>query len=73
VADHAGLRGGDLHAELLNKLRSAPIVPLGPPEETLRTIINAQVALLRALAAAIADVETAITTRVAHHPRARLL
>jgi transposase len=66
-------RGGKPPAELLSKLRSAPIAPVGLPEETLRTIINAQVGLLRALAAAIADVETAITTRVAHHPRARLL
>jgi transposase len=66
-------RGGKPPAELLNRLRSAPIAPVGLPDETLRTIINAQVALLRALGAAIADVEAAITSRVAHHPRARLL
>ena len=66
-------RGGKPPAELLSRLRGAPVAPIGLPEETLRTIITAQVALLRALKAAIADVETTIADRVANHPRARLL
>lgn len=66
-------RGGKSPAELLGRLRSAPVAPVGLPQETLRTMINAQVALLRALQAALADVEAAIASRVADHPRARLL
>jgi transposase len=66
-------RGGKSPAELLSRLRSAPVAPAGMPEETLRTIIGAQVALLRTLQAAIADVEATIAGRVAEHPRARLL
>ncbi len=66
-------RGGKSPAQLLNKLRSAPVAPVGLPEATLRTIINAQLAVLRAIQSAIADIETAIADRVADHPRARLL
>jgi transposase len=66
-------RGGKPPAELLRRLRGAPVAPVGMPEETLRTIIGAQVALLRTLQATIADVEATIADRVAKHPRARLL
>jgi transposase len=66
-------RGGKLPAELLRRLRAAPVAPVGLPDDTLRTIIGAQVAVLRAVQAAVIDVEAAIADRVAAHPRARLL
>ena len=66
-------RGGKAPAELLRRLREAPVAPVGLPGTTMRTIIHAQVALLRALQAAISDVEATIADRVASHPRARLL
>ena len=66
-------RGGKPPAELLRRLRNAPIAPVGLPDDTLRTIIAAQVASLRAVQAALTDVEAAIADRVAAHPRARLL
>lgn len=66
-------RGGKPPAELLRRLRSAPVAPVGMPEETLRTITGTQVALLRTLQAAIADVEATIADRIAIHPRTRLL
>jgi transposase len=66
-------RGAKSPAQLLSKLRSAPVAPAGLPDQTLQTIITAQVAILRALQASIADLETAIARRVADHPRARLL
>lgn len=66
-------RGGKSAAELLARLRTAPVAPVGLPADTLSTMITAQVALLRALQAVITDVEHAIGQRVASHPRARLL
>jgi hypothetical protein len=58
-------RGGKPPAELLRRLRSAPV---GLPDDTLRTIIDAQVAVLRAVQAAVTDVEAAIADRVAARP-----
>jgi transposase len=66
-------RGGKSPAELLARLRSAPIAPVGLPAETLQTIIGAQVQLLRSLQSVIADTEQRIAARLAEHPRARLL
>ena len=43
------------------------------PAATLSAIVAAQVDLLRALQAAITDIERVIADRVAAHPRARLL
>jgi transposase len=66
-------RGGKPPAELLARLRAAPIAPVGLPAETLEAIIGAQVQLLRSLQSVIADTETLIAARLAEHPRARLL
>ncbi|WP_270890024.1 IS110 family transposase [Pedococcus sp. 5OH_020] len=66
-------RGGKSPAELLARLRSAPVTAVGLPEQTVRIMVDAQVAVLRALQAAITDVEATIAARVANHPRARLL
>jgi transposase len=66
-------RGGKPPAALLARLRSAPTAPVGIPPATLATLVRAQVQLLRTLLATIAELEAAITTRVACHPRAKLL
>jgi transposase len=66
-------RGGKSAAELLARLRAAAVAPIGLPPATLAAIITAQVGALRALQAAIADIERVIAERVAAHPRGRLL
>ena len=66
-------RGGKSPAELLARLRAAPAAPIGLPTATLSAIVAAQVDLLRALQAAITNIERVIADRVAAHPRARLL
>ncbi len=66
-------RGGKPPAELLRRMREAPVAPIGLPETTLRTIVGAQVAMLRAIQATISKVESTIAARVADHPRAQLL
>jgi transposase len=58
-------RGGKPPAVLLARLRSAPTAPVGIPPATLATLVGAQVQLLRALLGTIAEVEAAITKRVA--------
>ena len=66
-------RGGKPPAELLARLRAAPIPPAGLAPAVLAQLIGAQVQLLRSLQATIGELETAITQRVAQHPRAKLL
>jgi transposase len=66
-------RGGKPPAVLLARLRSAPTAPVGIPPATLATLVRAQVQLLRTLLGTIAELEAAIATRVARHPRAQLL
>jgi transposase len=66
-------RGGKPPAVLLARLRSAPTAPVGIPPATLATLVGAQVQLLRTLLGTIAELEAAIATRVARHPRAKLL
>lgn len=66
-------RGGRSPAELLARLRSAPIASVGLPAATLAAIIGAQVQLLRSLQSVIADTEQRIAARLAEHPRAQLL
>lgn len=66
-------RGGKPPVELLTRLRSAPVAPVGLPHDTLQAIIGAQVQLLRAIQSAIAGTEQLIATRLAEHPRAALL
>jgi transposase len=66
-------RGGKSAAELLQRLRSAPVAAIGLSAATLSSIISAQVELLRALQKTIADLEHRIAEHVARHPRARLL
>jgi transposase len=66
-------RGDKSPAELLARLRAAPVAPIGLPGATLSAIVATQVDLLRALQAAITDIERVIADRIAAHPRARLL
>ena len=66
-------RGGKPPAELLARLRAAPIPPAGLAPAVLAQLIGAQVQLLRSLQATIGELETAITQRIAQHPRAKLL
>lgn len=73
IASSPIYRGGKSAAELLTRLRSAPIAPLGLPSDTLAAIISAQVKLLRSLQAALAGTEHVIADRIARHPRTQLL
>ena len=66
-------RGGKPPAELLARLRAAPIPSSGLAPAVLAQLIGAQVQLLRSLQATIGELETAIKQRVAQHPRAKLL
>ena len=66
-------RGGKPPAELLARLRAAPIPSSGLAPAVLAQLITAQVQLLRSLQATIGELETAIKQRVAQHPRAKLL
>jgi transposase len=66
-------RGGKTPAELLARLRDAPVVPIGLPPELLTTMVSAQVQLLRTLLVTIDDLEAAITGELMRCPRARLL
>lgn len=61
-------RGGKSAADLLTRLRAAPVAPIGLPAATLSVMIGAQVSLLRALQATITDVEKLIADRLATHP-----
>jgi transposase len=66
-------RGGKSPAVLLARLRSAPTAPVGIPPATLATLVRTQVQLLHTLLVTIAELESWIATRVACHPRAKLL
>ena len=66
-------RGGKPPAELLARLRAAPIPPVGLAPAVLAQLVTTQVQLLRSLQATIGELETAIKQRVAQHPRAKLL
>jgi len=66
-------RGGKPPAELLARLRAAPIPSSGLAPAVLAQLIGAQVQLLRSLQATIGELEAAIKQRVAQHPRAKLL
>jgi transposase len=66
-------RGGRHPAELLKRLRSAPRPPVGLDPAVLSQVVGAQVDLLTTLLATIADLDEAITTRLAKHPKAHLL
>lgn len=66
-------RGGKSAAELLERLRTAPIAPVGLPADTLSAIVGAQVALLRSIQSTITTTERLIAGRLAEHPRAQLL
>ena len=64
-------RGGKPPTVLLARLRSAPTAPVGIPPATLAILVRAQVQLLRTLLGTIAELDAAIITRVAAHPRAQ--
>jgi transposase len=66
-------RGGKPPAELLARLRAAPIPSSGLSPAVLAQLVTAQVQLLRTLQATIGDLEAAIKQQVAQHPRAKLL
>jgi transposase len=66
-------RGGKPPAELLARLRAAPVPSTGLAPAVLAQLVTAQVQLLRSLQATIGELEAAIKQRVAEHPRAELL
>jgi transposase len=66
-------RGGKPPAELLARLRTAPVPPTGLAPAVLAQLVTTQVQLLWSLQATIGELETAIKQRVAQHPRAKLL
>jgi transposase len=66
-------RGGKPPADLLARLRAAPIPPVGLSPAVLAQLVTTQVQLLRSLQATIGELEAAIKQRVAQHPRAKLL
>jgi transposase len=65
-------RGGKSPAELLSRLRAAPVAPVGLPPATLAAMVTAQVTLLKTLQTVISDVERLIAVRVVAHPRSNL-
>ena len=65
-------RGGKSPAELLSRLRAAPVAPVGLPPTTLAAIVTAQVTVLKTLQTVISDVERLIAVRVVAHPRSNL-
>jgi len=66
-------RGGKKAADLVARLRAAPVAPAGLPTATLAAMITAQVQLLRTLQQLISDTERLIAARVVAHPRTGLL
>ena len=65
-------RGGKSPAELLSRLRAAPVAPVGLPPATLAAMVTAQVTVLKTLQTVISDVERLIAVRVVAHPRSNL-
>jgi transposase len=66
-------RGGKAAAELLARLHAAPTAPDGLHPIVLTQLVMAKVTLLRTILAGISDLDRAIKTHVAKHPKARLL
>jgi transposase len=66
-------RGGKTPAELVARLRAAPVAPAGLPTATLAAMVTAQVQLLRTLQQLISDTERLIAARVVAYPRTRVL
>jgi transposase len=60
-------------AELLARLRGAPVAPTRLDPEVFGELVHAQVQLLRTLLRTIADLDRAISAAVAEHPKAHLL
>jgi transposase len=66
-------RGGKTPADLLIRLRAAPVAPVGLPAELLATMVAAQVQLLRTVLVTIDGLEAAIKREIIACPRAVLL
>jgi transposase len=66
-------RGGKTLAELVARLRAAPVAPTGLPTATLAAMVTTQVQLLRTLQQLISDTERLIAARVPAYPRTRVL
>ena len=66
-------RGGKTPAELVARLRAAPVAPAGLPTATLAAMVTTQVQLLRTLQQLISDTERLIAARVVAYPRTRML
>lgn len=60
-------------AELLARLRSAPVATSSLDHLVLAELVRAQVLVLRTLLRTIADLDRAIAAALAEHPKARLL
>jgi hypothetical protein len=65
-------RGGKTPAELVARLRAAPVAPAGLPTATLAAMVT-KVQLLRTLQQLISDTERLIAARVVAYPRTRVL
>jgi transposase len=66
-------RGGKTPAELVARLRAAPVAHTGLPTATLAAMVTTQVQLLRTLQQLISDTERLIAARVLAYPRTRVL
>jgi transposase len=66
-------RGGKTPAELVARLRAAPVAPAGLQTATLAAMVTTQVQLLRTLQQLISDTERLIAARVGAYPRTRVL
>jgi transposase len=66
-------RGGRSAAELLARLRSAPIPPVGIAPEVFTELVSVQVRLLRTLLGTIADLDRALGAGLVGHAKAKLL
>jgi transposase len=66
-------RGGKPPAELVARLRAAPVAPIGLPADLITTMVRTQVQLLRTLLVTIDALDAAIKHEVEVCPRAELL
>jgi transposase len=66
-------RGGRTPAELLHRLRVAPIAPVGLDPTVLSELVRAQTTLIESALRTIAELDAAIGASLLSHPKTRLL
>jgi transposase len=67
-----GYAGRRTTAELLARLRAAPVVPAPLPAESVALMLRGQVSIVRALVAQVAELELALAALLERHARAPL-